>query len=82
MLGELKPKGPKGQTKAPVLRLRGLFHLRTSSGSIPRSQAERGHGPIIDLVLARVKQIRESSSIDSAISHQYLGPYHGEVLSQ
>jgi len=33
-----------------------IFHLRTSSGSIPRNQSEREHGPIIVLEMARVRQ--------------------------
>jgi len=40
----------------PVLRLRRLLHLRTSSGSIPLNQAEREHGPTIVLEVARVRQ--------------------------
>ena len=42
----------------PVLRLRRLLHPRTSSGSIPRNQAEREHGPIIVLEMAWVRQQR------------------------
>ena len=30
----------------PALRLRCFLHPRTSSGSIPRDQAERRHGPM------------------------------------
>ena len=40
----------------PVLRLRRLLHPRTSSGSIPRNQTERGHRPIIVLEMAWVRQ--------------------------
>ena len=39
----------------PVLRLRRLLHLRTSSGSIPWNQAEWEHGPIKVLEMARVR---------------------------
>jgi len=35
---------------------RRLLRPRTSWGSIPRNQAERGHGPITVLELARVRQ--------------------------
>ena len=54
----------------PVLRLRRLLHPRTSSGSIPRNQTERGHGPIIVLEMAWVRQNGESSLINSVISNQ------------
>ena len=54
----------------PLLRLRRSLHPHTSSGSIPRSQAEWGHGPVIVLVMARVRQNGESSLINSVISNQ------------
>ena len=46
-----------------------VVHLHTSSGSIPRSHTERGHGAIIFLVMARVRQNDESSSMHSKISY-------------
>jgi len=39
----------------PDLRLRRLFHPRKSSRGILRSQAERQRGPIVVLVMARVR---------------------------
>ena len=45
---------------------RRLLHPCTSSGSIPRSQAERGHGPII----VQVRQEGVFSSIDSLIRNR------------
>jgi len=50
---------------------RQLTMSRTSLGSIPRSQAGRGHGPIIVLVMARVRHNGESSLIDSVISNRW-----------
>ena len=51
----------------PVLCLRRLLRPRISSGSIPRSQTERGH---IVLKMARAGQNGESCFIDSVISNQ------------
>ena len=45
-------------------------HPRTSSESILRSQAERGHEPIIVLVMARVRENGESSLTNPVISSQ------------
>ena len=38
-----------------------FYSLFSSSGSIPRNQAELGHGPITVLEIARVRQNGESS---------------------
>ena len=63
----------------PQTRLRRLLHPRTSSGSIPRSHLERGHGPIIVLVMARVGRNSESSWINSVISNRLL-PRQAQAL--
>ena len=48
---------------------------------LPRSQAERGHRPIIVLATARVRQDGGSSLVNSGISNQRQGAAHG-VLGQ
>jgi len=68
-LQELWPQKSTLCTPNDFLRLRRLLHPRTSSGSIPRSQAQWGHGPIIVLVMALVRQNGESSLINSVISN-------------
>ena len=50
-------------------RLWRLLHPRTSSGSIPWSQTERGQRPIILLVIVRVEHDGEFSGINSVIGN-------------
>jgi len=54
------PTSPSPIPPNRVFRPRRLLHLRTFSRSIPWNQAERGHGPIIVLKMARVRQYRRN----------------------
>ena len=47
-----------------------MLRPRTSSWSIPQSQAEWGHGPIIVLVMAGVRQNAESALMNYVVSDQ------------
>jgi hypothetical protein len=68
--GKVDKSVNRGPTK-PLLPLRRLPLLRQSSGSIPRRQTERGiKRTDHSLVMARVRQERRSSLINSVISNQ------------
>ena len=67
---EEEEKGSSHQLSREKSTHRQKSTHRPSSGSISQSQTERGHGPIIVLVMAPVRQNGESFFINAVTSNQ------------